>query len=154
MDNQLIDRLLNAALTQQPLALSKAEVQELAGNIAEYRIMKERLLAAWAAYTTPDKHEKRASNAIKELGFSVGKRTSRINHKALFHEYLNLILGGIDWETFKSIPAISKEEAIQALQEKYELASYDAAYKFIQRIILEQGQEGRGLLPSSWPSYD
>jgi hypothetical protein len=155
MNNQHIaDKFFYAALSENSLELNKSEVHEVAGIIVEHMVMKERLQAAWAAFTSPDRHEKRASNAIKELGFSEGKRRSRINHNAVFHEYLNLILGGIDWDTFQQIPAIPKQEAVQAIQKKYELASYESAYKFIQRAIKDQGQEGQGLLPSNWPVYD
>ena len=145
-------RIIQAALNKEPLILGKEDVQAVATIITEHAIFRERLKAAHDVFLEPGRHDKRASDAIKKLGFSVGHRTSKINHEFVYWEYLDLILGGFDWDAFKTIPAIPKKDAVEKIQEKYDLNSYDASYKMLQRIIKEKGQSGQRLLPANWPS--
>jgi len=144
------NKILDAASSKEPLILDKEDVQTLARIVAEHALFEDRLKAARDVFFTDGRHDKRASDAVKELGFSEGRRKSRINHEAVFWEYLDLTLGGIDWSNFQLIPAVSKTEAVKIIQKKYDLQSYDAAYKFIQRIIKQKGQSGQGLLPANW----
>jgi hypothetical protein len=147
----LQQRIEMAAVSDDPLVLSREEVKKIAVLFEEHAILKAKIRAALKAYQSPGKrHDARASDALKILGFSTGKRKARAGSLQVFHDYLNMVIGGIDWNTLQAIPPVSKQEAIKAIQKKYQIQDYEAAYTYIKRAIQDQGHSGQGLLPPNW----
>ena len=77
-----------------------------------------------------------------------------VDRDRLFWEYLKLIRGDYDIDTLEHIEPIPKKEAIERIMRKYEFASYNAAFKQIQRAIKQRkdkfGADLKGMLPGNW----
>ncbi len=140
----LKQRILNAYFWGESYSLSKDEVEELAGIIAEHSLLKERLLAAKQIYDQT-KGSKRYAAACSELGLNTGKKEPKINSESFFHDYLRLITtGDYELEDFlfkhKEPKPLAKKEAIEKLAKEYGFYEsseepYKAAYQYLKRIL-------------------
>ncbi len=117
---------------------------------------------AWAAYK-----EKRLSEAFKIMGWSEGKRRSRVDPVEFVLHYLSLASGiDYEWDEYsKSVfadvqekhPPISKEEAIEVLKTFYHLQSFASTVKMLQRALHAVKKKHpewifpKGFLPDNWP---
>jgi hypothetical protein len=108
------------------------------------------------------RQEDRLRNVAKIMGLTngTGKKKPKYDGKALFEEYMSLINGSIEWETYKVKEPMRKWDAVRYLKNKYEIQSEDACLKQLQREIAKRRKRAKregfrggfnGLLPSNWP---
>lgn len=133
-------------------------------NAWKYRFLalRDLLIEAKRIYDEPnERQDAKLRKVARHLGFTSGKRGTSVNQDALWHEYLEMISGRIDWETFKVEEPLKPWDAIYQLTRQYEIASPDACLKHLQRkkrrIEAEAREAGdpcdlSGLLPTSWPT--
>lgn len=95
-----------------------------------------------------DEHKRpdqRARAFLNHLGIT--KRREKTNKKYMFYEYMELVYGSIDFATFKPKEALSKDEALEVLREKYGLSSQQACLeqlrKYTRKVKKQAEQEGR-----------
>jgi hypothetical protein len=121
--------------TTKKLILPEPEptLEELKTKAAAFDRLWELLKAARDEYFKEGTQDQRARNALKKLGIigDSGKRESRRNADKILHEYENLIVPHIDWDTFRMLPPISKREAAKQVSKKY-FESYEAFRQYVK----------------------
>mgnify|MGYP006971738216 CR=1 FL=1 len=127
-------------------------------NESAKNALVDHLSKGYDAFKNGETESQGLRQAKKIMGW---KFKEPVKKESLFWEYVKLIVGDYDLETKTEMPAISKTEAIEKIRQKYEFASYDAAYKQVQRAIKTQKnlckeeydtEKGyKGLLPWNWP---
>lgn len=96
------------------------------------------LLAEAKAEYNSDKYtrsEERARAVVRCLGLTDGKRKSKTNKKNLFREYLSLISGEVNFETFESLNPLSQHEALEELSKRHGLSSEDSCLEQIRSFL-------------------
>jgi hypothetical protein len=154
---EYIDKLLDFsdALSRENSRL-RNEIRTIVRNV------NRRDDEAWAAYK-----EKRLSEVFKIMGWSEGKRRSKVDPVEFVLHYLSLASGiDYEWDEYsKSVfadvqekhPPISKEEAIEVLKTFYDLQSFESTVKMLQRALHAVRQQHpdwtfpEGFLPDNWP---
>ncbi len=111
---------------------------------AETAAIQDLLKRAWAEFKSPE-HERlreRATAFFSYLGWNTkkGEKTNKLN---LFHEYMNLITGGVDIETWEHKEPLSKEEAIEVLKDRYDINSTDAVIEQLRVHISERKKQAK-----------
>ncbi len=173
MDNisQLVCRLLDGVTDDKgdhvTIEISKGDFREIILSLgaaiqykkenSENETLKDALMdyheQALAVFKSAQTEAEGLRKAKKAFGWSFKKP---VNKGAVFWDYIKLITGNYDLETKTETVPISKTEAVEKIRQKYELASWEAAYKQIQQAIKDRkvkfGDEGyKGLLPPNWP---
>ncbi|MCX5852322.1 MAG: hypothetical protein NT072_09760, partial [Deltaproteobacteria bacterium] len=108
-----------------------------------------------------ERQDLRARNALRLLGFTTGKRPTKINKRALFDEYVGLITGSPDINditTWKNPPKpLSKITAIKVMAKKYSMKN-ETLFQYLKLYIAAQRRKygptwngGRALLPQLKP---
>jgi hypothetical protein len=124
-------------------------------TISIIEILSSKLAGAREAFKSAERADKGAMDAVKILGWKHrNDKDKETRDRFLFYEYMELL-----FSTNPNDPLSqeNKVNAIAALQKKYDMLSYNAAYKRIQRAVKTMkdryGEMGgyQGLLPGDWP---
>lgn len=102
-----------------------------------YKVVFEEFKAAWKEYNSKDhtRWDQRAKAYFNKLGLTTGKRQEKTDKRFMFYEYMELTHGSWDTETFKKTEAVSKQDALKILADKYELASTDACLEQLMTYV-------------------
>jgi hypothetical protein len=138
---------LDGASPGEDVTLSGEEAQVARGLIRKYESYRDALDKAYTAYNAQGRQDERLREVAWILGFSGKKKADEENY--LLGEYLALIEN----------EGLSKESAVSTLVQQYDLTSYEAALKRLQRIaqeykenLQERGYDDsflRGIFPST-----
>jgi len=114
---------------------------------------------AWKEYNSPEHNrwEQRAKAFFSCMGLTTGKRNEKTNKKWLFHEYIHLVHGELDMDTFKKKKPMGRWEALEELAKRHNLASAESVLEQIRSYIREKSKEdpvycSPGFLPGRKPS--
>jgi DNA-binding ferritin-like protein (Dps family) len=114
---------------------------------------------AWAEYNSPDHNrwEQRAKAFCSCLGLTSGKRNEKTNKKWLYCEYVGLVHGELDMDTFEKKKPMGRWEALEELAKRHNLASAESVLEQIRVHVREKSKEdpvycSPGLLPGRKPS--
>ena len=164
--SEIVERLAQCGENSH-IEISKAEAIDILEALGELKLCRDELAETSEALDLAANALEKAHDAfvsaetetkgLREIKNILGWRYKNpVNRDRLFWEYAKLITGDYDLETKTSIEPMAKKAAIEYLRKKYEFASYDAAYKNIQRAIKQRkdkygGGGYKGLLPGNWP---
>ena len=96
---------------------------------------------------------KRQRKAIRYMGWIRGKKSSRFNRSELFWEYLDLIMGSFEPDTFAKTEAVRKEDAIEILTRRHRIKNPAACYQHLKEEIAKRRKDGAHI-PEILPSSD
>lgn len=151
---ELLKELLvtcNCLLREEQVHRKRAEtaLDNLAGHLKK----------AWAEYNSPEHNrwEQRAKAFFSCMGLTTGKRNEKTNKKWMFHEYVHLVHGELDMDTFKKKKPMGRWEALEELAKRHNLASAESVLEQIRSYIREKSKEdpvycSPGFLPGRKPS--
>jgi hypothetical protein len=123
---------LDHAVSGENVLLTGEEALAAQSMIRKYEFCKEALHNAQDAWEDTDKRpDQRNRDAINALGFSKGK-AAKEERKDFLYQYYSLV----------KVQGFSKKNAMELLVKEYDLPSYGAGVKMLQRGI----QEARGWL--------
>jgi hypothetical protein len=151
---ELLKELLvtcNCLLREEQVHRKRSEtaLDNLAGHLKK----------AWKEYNSPDhtRTEQRAKAFINCLGLTDGKRKKKTNKKWLYHEYVHLVHGEWDMDTFEMKKPMGRWEALEELAKRHHLANAESVLEQIRGHVREMSKENPeycspGFLPGKKPS--
>lgn len=92
-------------------------------------------------------YDEQLRKAARHMGWTTGTRRKKYNDAAIFQEYLDLIMGAYDTDTFKKIEAFSKEEALVIIKIRHGFPNIEACSKFLSRSINKRRKAGAHIPP-------
>lgn len=103
------------------------------------------------AYRSEGRQDIRLREVARILGLNNGKKQEKFNKNDILYEYIELITGKINLETYKVDPPMEKWDAIEFLSKKHGNLSKEACFKLLQRAIWDKKKkcETEGV-PHSW----